>query len=78
MEVTILGIIVSSTGEKNKILIVCTFITPTYTFSSAGNIIDYTPGQGTKREKSFTNHNIKVKMSTLAGKKQLFHPSFPS
>ena len=41
----------------------------------AGNIIVYTPSQGTNREKYFTNYYIKVKMLTRAGNKQPFHPS---
>ena len=48
-----------------------TFVSPIYTFSSARNIIVYTPIQGTNREKYF-NHNIyKGKMPTLAGNKHL-------
>ena len=37
-----------------------TFVSPINTFSLAGNIIVYTPDQGTNREKYF-NHNIKKK-----------------
>ena len=33
------------------------FHSPIYTFSLAGNIIIYTPSQGTNKEKYF-NHNI--------------------
>ena len=64
--------------ESKKILSYCTFISPNYTFSLAGNIIVYTPSQGISREKYFINHNIKVKMPTLAGNKQVFHASLPS
>ena len=56
--------------ENNKILIFCIFISPIYNFSLAGNIFVYTPSQGANKEKYFINHNIKVKMPTLAGNKQ--------
>ena len=44
----------------------------------AGNIIAYTPSQGTNKEKYFTKYYIKVKMPTLAGNKEIFPPSLPS
>ena len=78
MEITKLGIIIGTTGKKNKILISSTFNSPIYTYSLAGNKIIYTPSQGTNSEKYFINYNIKVKMPTVAGNKQLFHPSPPS
>ena len=64
--------------EQNKSLFFRTFISPTYTFSLARNIIVYTPSQSTIREKYFINHNIKVKMPTLARDKQPFHLTLPS
>ena len=50
-----------------------TFFDPIYTVSMVGNIILYTPNQGTKRKKYF-NHiiYIKGKEPNLAGTKHLF------
>ena len=62
----------------NKEFSVCPFVFPTYTFASAGNIIIYTSSQFKNSEKYFINYTIKVKMPTLAGNKQIFHPSFHS
>ena len=45
-----------------------TFVSPIYTFTSAGNIIVYTPIQGTTREKYFNHIIYKEKMPSLAGK----------
>ena len=42
-----------------------------FTFSLAGNIIVYTPGQGTKWGKNFIHNNYKVNMPTSAGNKQI-------
>ena len=55
--------------NNNKI---CTFVYPVYTFSSARNIIVYTPSRGTNREKHFNHIIYKRKMPTLEGNK---HPS---
>ena len=53
------------------------FVSPLYTFSLAGDIIVYTPIQGTNREKTFNHINYRQKMPTLAGNKHLFvHFSF--
>ena len=46
-----------------------TIVSPIYTFSLAGNIIVYTPIQGTNREKYFNSIICKAKMPTLAGNK---------
>ena len=54
-----------------------TFVSPIYTFSLVGNRIVYTPSQGTNKEKYWHFYYIKARMLTLAGNKQLFHPSFP-
>ena len=48
-----------------------TFIAPIYTFSLAGNIIVYTPIQGTNREKYFNQYIYTGKMPTMAGNKHL-------
>ena len=45
-----------------------TFVSPFYTFSLAGNIIVYTPIQGTNRKKYFNLIIYKGKMPTLAEK----------
>ena len=51
--------------------IISTFVPPIYTFSLAGNIIVYTPIQGTNRE-NHSNHTIyKGKIPTLLGDKHL-------
>ena len=48
-----------------------TFVSPIYTFSLAGNIIVYTPIEGTNREKYFNDIIYDGKMPTLAGNKHL-------
>ena len=48
-----------------------TFISPIYTFSLTGNIIVYTPNQGTNREKYIHHKIYKGKMPFLAGNKHL-------
>ena len=50
---------------------ISTFVSPIYTFSLAGNIIVYTPNQGSNREKYFNHIIYKRKMPTLAGNKHL-------
>ena len=46
----------------------CTFISPIYKFSLAGNIIVYTPNQGTNREKYFNHIIYKGKDAYSGGK----------
>ena len=60
--------ILSSVLHKNKTCAFCAFISPIYTFSSAGNIFVYTPSQGTNREKYFIHYHIKVKYGNSGGK----------
>ena len=43
----------------------CTFVSPIYTFSLAGNISVYTPFQGTIREKYFNHIIYKAKKRRL-------------
>ena len=45
-----------------------TFVSPIYTFSLAGNIIVYTPNQGTNEEKYF-NHIIYQGKNADSGRK---------
>ena len=45
-----------------------TFVSPIYTFSLAGNIIAYTPNQGTNREKYFNNLIYEGKAADSIGK----------
>ena len=77
MEVTILGIIVSTT-ECQKLIIFGTFISPIYTFSLVGDLIVYTKNQGTNREIFFIKYEVKVKIPTLARNKQVFQSSLTS
>ena len=46
-----------------------TFVSPIYTVSLVGNMIVYTPIQGTNREKYFNHIIHKGRMPTLAGNK---------
>ena len=46
-----------------------TFVSPIYTFSLAGNLIVYTPIQGTNRETYFNHITYKGKMATVTGNK---------
>ena len=48
-----------------------TFVSPTYTFSLAGNIIVYKPIPGTNRDKYFTHLFYKGLIPTLAAIKDL-------
>ena len=50
---------VNTNNNKDKIL--CTFVSLNYTISLAGNIIVYTPIQGTNRENYFNHSNYKSK-----------------
>ena len=45
-----------------------TIVSPSYIFSSAGNIIGYTPKEGTKREKYFNLIIYKGKSADFGGK----------
>ena len=54
-----------------------TFISPSYTFSLAGNIIVYMPNQGTNREITIIIRTIKRKKPNLAANKHLSIHFFP-
>ena len=54
-----------------------TFGSPTYTFSVERNRNVYTPSQVTNTEKYQQCYYIKIRVPTLVGSKQLFHPFFP-
>ena len=59
-------------NTKNYTLFnISTVVSPISTFSLTGNIIVYTPNQGTNREKHFNHIIYKGKMPTLAGNKHL-------
>ena len=51
--------------------IISTFVSPSYTFSLAGNINVYTPIRGSNGEKYFNHIIYKGKMPTLVGNKHL-------
>ena len=55
-----------------------TFVSPIHTFSSAGNIIAYTPIQGSNKEKYFNHIIYKGKMQTLRPFLPIWTASFPS
>ena len=73
LEVTILGIIVSTTEKKHNSHHPH-FLSNIYTSPLAGTIFVYTLGQSRNREKFFLKQNIRVKRPTLVGNKQIFHP----
>ena len=54
------------------------FISPTYTFSLAVNIVVYTPSQGSNREKYFIHINNKGTRCRLWREMNTFHPFLAS
>ena len=62
--VTNVGIGLVNTNHENNSLLVSLI----YTFSLAGNILVYTPSQGTTREKYFNHKSYKGKNADSGGK----------
>ena len=58
---------ISESNKKNNINLTA-LVSPNYTFSLAGNIIVYTPTQGTNREKYSNHDNSKRKIADFGGK----------
>ena len=57
----------------NNTIIISTFASPIYTFSLAGNIIVYTPSQGTNLEKYFNQINYEDEKRWLWEEINTFH-----
>ena len=72
-----LGIIVITTEKQQKSNILYFHFSYLYLFFGGKQNCLHAKSMS-KWDKNFINHNIKVKMPTVAEKKQLFHPSLPS
>ena len=64
--------------RKTKFSSCSLFFSTIYTSPLAWTIFVYALSQSRNREKFFLKQNIKVRMPTLVGNKQLFHPYPPS